>query len=89
MNVDILQEQHQWKLGLKSIRDIVRQVEENVTHLFYTLSILYLYTNLNVNFFQVLELRSLENTFGLSNIQNFKPQISNRTRGSKSTLTRF
>lgn len=30
MNTDILQEQHEWKLGLKSIRDIVRQVEEKV-----------------------------------------------------------
>lgn len=38
MNVDILQEQHQWKLGLKSIRDIVRQVEEKVIHLFYIYS---------------------------------------------------
>jgi len=30
MDIDILQEQHQWKLELKSIRDIVRQVEEKV-----------------------------------------------------------
>lgn len=30
MSTDILQEQHQWKLRLKSIRDIVRQVEEKV-----------------------------------------------------------
>jgi len=30
MSIDILQEQHQWKVGLKSIRDIVRQVEEKV-----------------------------------------------------------
>lgn len=32
MSIDILQEQHQWKLELKSIRDVVRQVEENVMH---------------------------------------------------------
>jgi len=31
MSTDILQEQQQWKVGLKSIRDIVRQVEEKVT----------------------------------------------------------
>jgi len=30
MSIDILQEQQQWKVGLKSIRDIVRQVEEKV-----------------------------------------------------------
>lgn len=30
MSIDILQEQHEWKLGLNSIRDIVRQVEEKV-----------------------------------------------------------
>lgn len=30
MSVDILQEQQQWKLGLKSIRDTVRQVEQKV-----------------------------------------------------------
>lgn len=30
MNIDILQEQHKWKLELKNIRDIVRQVEEKV-----------------------------------------------------------
>lgn len=30
MSIDILQEQYQWKLGLKNIRDIVRQVEEKV-----------------------------------------------------------
>lgn len=30
MDIDILQEQHQWKQTLKSIRDIVRQVEEKV-----------------------------------------------------------
>lgn len=30
MSIDILQEQQQWKVGLKSIRDIVRQVEGKV-----------------------------------------------------------
>lgn len=30
MSIDILQDQQQWKVGLKSIRDIVRQVEEKV-----------------------------------------------------------
>jgi len=38
MAIDILQEQHQWKVELKSIRDIVRQVEEKViysTHLYF------------------------------------------------------
>lgn len=30
MNTDILQEQQQWKFGLKSIRDTVKQVEEKV-----------------------------------------------------------
>jgi len=30
MSIDVLQEQQQWKIGLKSIRDIVRQVEEKV-----------------------------------------------------------
>jgi len=30
MSIDVLQEQHQWKVCLKSIRDIVRQVEEKV-----------------------------------------------------------
>lgn len=43
MNIDILQEQNQWKFGLKSIRDIVREVEEKVIHLFYTLPISILY----------------------------------------------
>jgi len=32
MSIDILQEQHQWKIELKSIRDIVRQVEEKVIY---------------------------------------------------------
>lgn len=31
MDIDILQEQHRWRLELKSVRDIVRQVEEKVT----------------------------------------------------------
>lgn len=30
MSTDILREQDQWKLGLKTIRNIVRQVEEKV-----------------------------------------------------------
>lgn len=30
MDTDILQEQHRWKSTLKSIRDVVRQVEEKV-----------------------------------------------------------
>lgn len=42
MNVDILQEQHQWKLGLKSIRDIVRQVEEKVIFILYLLYLFYI-----------------------------------------------
>jgi hypothetical protein len=32
MDIDILQEQHLWKQSLKSIRDIVRQVEEKVKY---------------------------------------------------------
>lgn len=32
MGIDILQEQPQWKLELKSIRDVVRQVEEKVIY---------------------------------------------------------
>lgn len=32
MGIDILQEQFQWKLELKSIRDVVRQVEEKVIY---------------------------------------------------------
>ncbi|XP_060838419.1 cytoplasmic dynein 2 heavy chain 1 [Rhopalosiphum padi] len=32
MAIDILQEQHQWKVELKSIRDIVRQVEEKFSN---------------------------------------------------------
>lgn len=39
MNTDILQEQNEWKLGLKNIRDIVRQVEEKVIkHLYLYLT---------------------------------------------------
>lgn len=35
MSIDILQEQHQWKIELKSIRDIVRQVEEKVIYIIH------------------------------------------------------
>jgi len=41
MSIDILQEQHQWKIELKSIRDIVRQVEEKVIYNIPTLIIFY------------------------------------------------
>lgn len=40
MSIDILQEQHQWKTELKSIKDIVRQVEEKVI---YNISIFIFY----------------------------------------------
>lgn len=41
MSTDILQEQLQWKVGLKSIRDSVKQVEEKVIqHLQFYLNLI-------------------------------------------------
>lgn len=42
MTIDILQEQQQWKVELKSIRDIVRQVEEKVIYLIMRIFIIYI-----------------------------------------------
>lgn len=44
MGIDILQEQSQWKLELKSIRDVVRQVEEKVI---YNINILFYVSYIN------------------------------------------